>query len=211
MAAKGLNRRGMAEVETKYLQAVSPFCEVRLGGVALRRIAREAGRDDEMRARAEELDACLIPDFDAATREQGDPACEVRELAPLEEIQLRANRAELVVKVMDPRVILFADIAILRFENLFEIGVRRLGLRVGGGRRQVRCGKDRFAAQFADAGLVEHFVIGLALAGLSFAPAFLCQGAAVGVVRLVNLAGGLQQAGALLAGELREKGAVGDD
>ena len=68
-----------------------------------------------MRARTKQLEARLISDLHAPARQERDAAAKVRKLRALGEIQLGARRAHLVVEVMDLRVLLFADVAVLEF------------------------------------------------------------------------------------------------
>ena len=67
-----------------------------------------------MRARPQQLDPRLITNLDAAARQQRDAAAEIGQLRPLRKIELRAGRAELIVKVMNDGVLLLADVAVLQ-------------------------------------------------------------------------------------------------
>src|SRR6185436_2105694 len=87
---------------------------------------REPRGDDQRGPRPQQLEAGLISDFHAAARHERDPAAQVCQLAAFREIQLRARRAQLVVEVMDRRVLLLADIARLRLPCLRDSYVRGL-------------------------------------------------------------------------------------
>jgi hypothetical protein len=113
--------------------------------------------------------------------------------------------------VVDLGIILFADVAILRLDDFAEVFVGDGLLGVGGGRERVGRGVNGFAAEFADAGLVQYF-LGLG-AFLGFALALGCFGeaAAFGDVGAENFAGRLHEADAIFLGEAGEEGAVGGD
>ncbi len=77
MLAERLDARRVAQVEAEDLEPVAPLLEVGLRGVAGRRVAREARRDDQLRAGAQQLDPRLVADLDAPAGEQRDAAAEV--------------------------------------------------------------------------------------------------------------------------------------
>ena len=116
LAAERLDARRVAQVESEDLEAIAPLGEVRLLRVARRGVAREARRDDELRAGAQQLEAGLIADLHAPAGEQRDAAAQVGELGALGEVDLRARRAQLIVEVMD-RVVLLADVAVNDFPH----------------------------------------------------------------------------------------------
>ena len=66
--------------------------EVRLLRVARGRIAGEPGRDDEVRARSQELEAGLVADLHAAAGQQRDAPAQIGQLAALREIEVAARR-----------------------------------------------------------------------------------------------------------------------
>ena len=103
--AERLDARRVAQIEAEDLQPMAPLREVRLRGIARRRVAREARGDDELRAGAQQLDARLVADLHAPAGEQRDAPAQVGRLGALAEVQLRAGRAELVVEVVDRRVV----------------------------------------------------------------------------------------------------------
>jgi hypothetical protein len=76
-----------------------------------------------MRSGAQKFDAGLITNFHATAGQQRHATAQIRRLGPLDPIQLRALWTKLVVEMMDGRVILFADVAILRLDDLAEIGI----------------------------------------------------------------------------------------
>ena len=81
--AERLDARRVAQVEPEDLEPVAPDVEVGLARVPGRGVAREAGRDDQLRARAQQLDAGLVADLHAAAGEQRDAARQVGRLGPL--------------------------------------------------------------------------------------------------------------------------------
>ncbi len=128
--AERLDARRVAQVEPEDLEPVAPLLEVGLLRVARRSIAREARRDDQLRTRAQQLDARLVADLDATAREQRDAAPQVGGLGALAVVEVAAGRAELVVERVDLEVALLADVAVLRLDRLAELGVvLDLGLR----------------------------------------------------------------------------------
>ena len=125
MPAKRLHAGRVAQVQSENFQPLAPFLEIRLGRVTHRRVARETRGDDELRAAAQQLDAGLIADFHASAGEQRHAPAQVGQFAALAPVQFRAGRAKLVVEMVDLRVILLADVAILRLDGLVEIGIVR--------------------------------------------------------------------------------------
>ncbi len=123
MLAKCLHARRVPQIEPENLQPMSPLLKIRFGGITHRRVARKPCGHDELRAAAEQLDAGLITDLHATAGEQRHAPAQVGQFAALAEIQLRACRTKLVVKMMDLRVILFADITILRLDDALA-GIR---------------------------------------------------------------------------------------
>ena len=65
-----------------------------------------------LRAGAQQLEARLVADLHPPARQQRDAAAQVGELRALAEVQLRAGRAELVVEMVDLRILLLADVAV---------------------------------------------------------------------------------------------------
>jgi hypothetical protein len=72
--AERFDARGVAQIEPEDLEPVAPGVEVGLRCIARRAVAREAGRDDQLRAGAQELDPGLVADLDAPAGEQRDAA-----------------------------------------------------------------------------------------------------------------------------------------
>ena len=100
MPAERLDTRRMAQIEAEDLEPVAPLGEVGLLRIPRRRIARKAGRDDQMGAGAQQLDPRLVADLDASAREQRNAAPQVGGLRALREVELRARRAQLIVERM---------------------------------------------------------------------------------------------------------------
>ena len=123
MRAEGLDARRVAQVEPEDLEPVAPLVEVGLLRVAVRGIAREAGGDDQLRARPQQLDPRLVADLHAPAGEQRDAAREVGGLRALGVVEVAARRAQLVVERMDVAVEPLADVAVLRLDDLAELGI----------------------------------------------------------------------------------------
>ena len=76
VAAERLHGGRVAQVEPEDFEPVTPVAEVGLLRVARRGVPREPCGDDEVRAGAEELQAGLVADLDAAAGEQRDTAAQ---------------------------------------------------------------------------------------------------------------------------------------
>src|SRR5436190_1253824 len=135
---------------------MSPLFEVGFRCVTHRRVARKPCGYDELSARTQQFYPRLITDLHAPAREQRNAPAQIRRLRALAEIQLRARRTKLVVKVMDGGVILFADVATLRLDHFAEVWIIfDLVLLEILRRKNVRRREDFFATQLADTSLVE--------------------------------------------------------
>ena len=206
----------MAQVQAEHFQPVAPVLEVRFGGVTRRGVAREAGGDDQRRTGTQQFESGLVADLDATAGEQRHAPAQVGGLGALEEVQVRAGRAQLVVEVVDARVLLLADIAMQQFRRLVvgnRIGrvVARI-VQAGCLRREiVRRGEHRLAAQGADAGLVEQRLGRACLFLRTFAGEVLRLAAARARFRMVHQRHRLQQAFAIRRRPCLHDVAVGDD
>ena len=89
-------------------------------------VTRKTGGHDQVRSRAQQLDAGLVADLHPSAGQQRDPAPQVRQLGALGEVELRARRAQLIVKMVDCRVLLLADVAVLRFQRLPQVRIPNL-------------------------------------------------------------------------------------
>src|SRR5688572_32370275 len=129
LAAEGLDAGRMAQVEAEDLEAMTPFSKVRLAGVTRRRIPREARGHDQVCTAAQQLESRLVADLHAPAGEQRDAATEIGQLGALAKVQLRARRTQLIVEVMDQRVLLLADVAVLELAGLWalDFGLSALG------------------------------------------------------------------------------------
>jgi hypothetical protein len=184
-------------------EAMGPLFEVGFLGVAFGGIAGEAGGDDEMGAAAEEFESGLVADFDAAAGEEGNAAGQVGEFGSLAKVEFGAGGAHLVVEVMDLGVLLLADVAVEGFGGL-------AGLLFGrGGREVVRGGEDGFAAEGADAGLVEEGGGAFDIGGAAFAFGGFQAGTAGDGVGVEELGDDAVESFALRGGEAFEQVAVG--
>ncbi len=110
---------------------------------------------------AQQLDAGLVADLHAPAGEQRHAAAQIRALGALGEVELRARRAELVVEMMEPGVVLLADVAVLRLDRIERRRrlVRDVFLDEIRRREHVRGREHHLAAQLADAGLREHALL----------------------------------------------------
>ena len=209
MLAEGLDARRVAQIEPEDLEPVAPVVEVGLPGVARGRVAREARRDDQVRACSQQLDPGLVADLHAPAGEQRDATAQVGRLAPLAVVEIAAVAAQLVVERVDLEVALLADVAVLRLDDLAEVRiVRHVGLLEPGGREDVGRREHRLLAQHADAGLGEHRLVALELARLLPAADGLAPLPALGDVGVEDVARGVQQPRALLRRERREQAAI---
>ena len=176
MLAERLDARRVAQVEAEDLEPVAPLLEVGLGGVAGRGVAREARRHDQLRAGAEQLDPGLVADLHPAAGEERHPVPSGRPSPTACVVEVPARGAELVVERMDADVVLLADVAVLRLDDLAELGIAfDVGLLEPVGREDVRRREHRLLAQHADAGLGEHRLVAPSLRRLLDPPHALLQ------------------------------------
>ena len=108
-----------------------------------------------LRARAQQLDARLISDLDASAGEQRDAASQIGQLRALEAIQLGARRAKLIIEMVNRRVALLADIAVLRFDGFAKLRVILdvVLLEFGRGERRSACVKTVLAPKLSNSRL----------------------------------------------------------
>ena len=95
-----------------------------------------------MNACPQQLDPGLITDFHAPARKQRNASAQVRQLGALAEIHLGARRAKLIVKRMNRRIALLADVAELRLDRFPEL--KLVIAHFGGGIAAI---KERIAAK----------------------------------------------------------------
>src|SRR6185436_20090293 len=153
--AERLDARRVPQVEAEDLEPVLPVLEVRLPRVSRRRVAREAGRHDQVRTGAEELDPGLVADLHPSARQQRDAAAQVGGLRALAEVEVAALRAELVVERVQLAVLALADVAVVRLEALASLRGILVLLR----REDVRRREHRPLAEDADAGLRAQLLV----------------------------------------------------
>ena len=125
MGAERLDTRRVPQVEAVHLDPIGPVLEIMLSGESHRRITWEPCRDDEASARPQQLETRLVADLDPTAREQRRPAAEIGALGALEEVEVTAAHAELVVEVVDLGVLLLAHVAV---SSVGAIGRRRVAL-----------------------------------------------------------------------------------
>ena len=210
--AERLDARRVAQVEPEDLEPVAPVVEVRLARVPGRGVAREARRDDQLRAGAQQLDPRLVADLHAAAGEQRDAAAQVGGLGALAEVEVAARQAELVVERVQLDVVLLADVAVLRLDRLPELGVvLDVDLLEPGRREDVGRGVDRLLAQNADAGLGEHRLVAVEPGRLLLAPDDLVEPPSLDDVGVVHVPGRGEQPRPLLERQRLEQAPVADD
>ena len=200
-----LDARRVAQVEAEDLETIAPVGEVGLGGVASRSVAGKAGDDDQRRAAAQQLDACLVADLHAAAGEQGHRAGQVGEFGPLREVELGAARTELVVEVVDLAVVRLADVAVLFVHGL---SVRRfVDVVLHEVRRRYRVGsrEHRLVAKRADPCAGEHAFVTLHPSGAALPLQRLRAEPTYFRVGAEDVTGGVEQRHLLLRGEERKE------
>src|SRR5580704_14619406 len=116
MAAEAFHAGRMPQVKPKDFETMPPLFEIRFLCIAPRRITGEAGSDDQSRSRSQQFKARLITDLHASAGQQRHTATQVREFGTLLEIELRARRTHLVVKMVNGRELLLADVAMVRID-----------------------------------------------------------------------------------------------
>src|SRR5882672_11088464 len=194
MPAKSFYARGVAQIEPEDFESIAPFVKIRLAGVTGSRVSREARSNNELRAGPQKFDTGLVANLDPPAGEERNPPTQVSQLRSFLEIQGGASRAELVIEMMNGRVVLFADVTILRI-NHFTKGFVPLNLLLLEcfGRNNVRCSKHRPFPQLADPGFREHSLIALYPFGFLQALCGSEKEAALQRIGAVNLATGLEQ------------------
>ena len=217
LVAERLDARRVAQIEAENFQPIAPVVEIRFLRVTRRRVARKARRHDQARARAQQLDAGLIADLDASAGQQRDASAQIRRLGALGEIELRARRAQLVVEMMDRRILLLADIAMLRLGRFAELGfvvavdIRGAVLHETFRRKNIRRREHRTPAQFADAGCMQHRFLFRDLRGTALARLRLALAPPLHRVGVIELPDGRMEALAILGRQTIEQRVIGRD
>ena len=165
MPAERLDARGVAQIQSEDLEPVAPLLEIGFPRVTQRAVARKARRDDEARAGPQQLDPGLVADLHASPGEQRDPAREVRGLRTLRVVAIGTARTQLVVEVVDERVLLLADVAVSPVLEVCDVGHRFALGRIPGRCEDVRCREHRLGPQRSDPGLAERGLIASDLLG----------------------------------------------
>ena len=155
--AERLDARRVAQVEPEDLEPIAPLLEVGLLRVAVRRIAREAGGDDQLGARPQQLDPRLVADLHAPAGEQRDATAKVGGLRALAEVEVaaRAGTAGRRTGGCRGRAACRRSSAAARRPRGTRVVVH-VGLLELGGREDVGRREHRLLAQHADPGLGEH-------------------------------------------------------
>ena len=143
-----------AEDSSRLLQSSNPV----RGNSARRNPGKSCG-DNERRTCAQKFDAGLIADLDAASGQQRHSATQVGGFSSLHEVEFGTRRAKLIVKVMNRRIRLLADVAVLRLGGFAKIWILYIALFEVGGRKNVWCREEGLAPQFSNTGLRQgHFL-----------------------------------------------------
>ncbi|TPW15190.1 MAG: hypothetical protein FD127_938 [Acidimicrobiaceae bacterium] len=203
--AESLDTRRVAQIETEDLETMAPLREVGLARISPRRVAWETSGDDEMGAGAQQLDACLVSDLHPAAGEQCHPAAQVGCLSSFGEVEVGTWGTHLVVERMDLRVLLLADVAVLRVQRLTFVRFHR------NGREHVRSGEHRPGPKRPDAGARQRALISQDLLGLELTALRLDLAPSLLDVGRVHVAGSTQQTRAILERQRGQQRTIGDD
>ena len=168
VTAKGLDTRGVPQIEPENFEPFCPLGKIGFGGVARGRVAWKSRGDDEVGAGTQQLDAGLEADLHAPTCEQRHATAQIGGLGALGVVEACARRTQLIVEVMQCGVVLLAHVAVERFRRVEQLRflIHRVLHEI---RRseESRCDEHVFATKFADAGVLQD---GLgALCALGFA------------------------------------------
>ena len=93
-----------------------------------------------LRAAAQQLEARLVANLHAAARQQRHASAQVGQLRAFAEVEGRALRTELIVEVMNQRILLLADVTVLQFcacEVCARCGVRPVRTSLGRSNRRL--------------------------------------------------------------------------
>src|SRR5688572_10180915 len=190
LPAERLHARRMAQIQPEDLQPVPPVVEIRLARIPPRRIPRKPRRHDQLGPAAKQFEPGLIADLHPPTGQQRHAPVQIRQFGALAEIQLGAGRAQLVVEMMQLRVLRLARIAMpLDLGAGFEVRLRSL-LR----REHVRRREHRLPAQRPDPRRVQHVLLALGLRRALRPPRLLQPAPAYDAVRVMDRRFGLLQA-----------------
>ncbi len=150
-------------IQSEDFEAMGPFAEIRFRAYRAGRVARETRGDDKFGSGAQQFEAGLITDLDASAGQERNPAAQVGQFGTLHEIELRARWAHLVVEMVDDRILLLADVAMLQLVS------GDVALFKSFGRKDVRRGENGPAAQRTNPCLVKSGVGALRPRGLPLA------------------------------------------
>ena len=210
--AEGLDARCVAQIEAEDLEPGDPELEVGLLRIPGRGVTRKSRRHDQLRAGTEELDSGLIADLHPPARQQRHTSPQICRLRPLAIVEVAARRTQLVVERMHLEVVLLADVAVLRCDQLSLLGVVADGFLLEAGRREhVGRREHRLLAQHPDAGPGEHGLVPLELGRLLLAPHRLPPPPPLHEIGVVDVPGSRKQPGSLLHRQRAQQAAVADD
>ncbi|MNM76714.1 hypothetical protein D3C81_885450 [compost metagenome] len=163
LIAERLHAGRVAQIQSVHLQTMTPNGEVGFFRITCRRVTRETRGDDQFRTGTQQLQPRLVADLDATTSEQRHAPAQVCSLGALDVVQIGADRAHLIVEMMQLGELLLADIAVTQLGRMHRFSrsggtfavVRVMQPRCV--RREiVRRAEHRLATQGADAGLFEQ-------------------------------------------------------
>ena len=116
--------RGVAQVDADDLEPVGPLLTVVERGEAAHGIVREAGREGEVRPVAQQAQRDVHADLGAPAGEQRASSTQVGALVALGVRARGAARAQPVVERVDEHVVVLADVAAARVDQLAGEGAR---------------------------------------------------------------------------------------
>ena len=106
----------------------------------------------------QKLESRPIADLHPAAGEQCDAASQVSQFRSFAEVELGTRRTHLVIEMVNQRVFLLANVAVLRLDGFARGGLVNMDIvgRERFGRVDVRRSEDGLAAQRTDAGFVAN-------------------------------------------------------
>jgi len=212
VSTERIDTRGVAQVEAEHLEVVAPVGEVRFARVPARAVAGKPSGDDQLRPGAQQLDPRLITDLDATAGEERYAAAKVSDFASLGEVEVAASVAELVVERVHLNEVLFADVTVLRLDDLARLARRLTVLLNEPARRlEVRRREDGPVAQQPQTGIGKDLLVVGSPLRLLAAPHGLSPPPPSLEVGLVQLPGGGEKPSPLLNRQPSQESAVADD
>ncbi len=208
--AKRLDAGRMAQVQSENVQARGPLRKVFLACIAFRRVARKACGDDQFGAGTQEFQPGLVTDLHAPTGQQCNASAEVSQFVALGMVERGTLRTQLVVKVVNQRILLLADIAMLGIGGLPMREILAVSIPAGEcfRREHIGCGEHRPCAQLADARGVEQGIVPTCLAATLFLRTHLHALSTQDRIRVIDASNRLMQRVAVFRRQLLKQGPV---